>query len=89
MKPVMPISSHLRELLALGLPLIGSNIAQLALHLTNTVMLGWYDVRALAAAALDRMEQGEYGFCVTCGKRISEERLDILPHTPFCKDDAI
>lgn len=52
MKPVMPISSHLRELLALGLPLIGSNIAQLALHLTNTVMLGWYDVRALAAAAL-------------------------------------
>lgn len=39
-------------------------------------------------AALDRMEAGEYGYCVTCGKRISEERLDVLPHTPFCKDDA-
>lgn len=40
-------------------------------------------------AALARMEAGEYGFCVTCGERISEERLDILPQTPFCKDHAI
>lgn len=39
-------------------------------------------------AALQRMEEGEYGFCVTCGEEISAERLDILPATPFCKDHA-
>lgn len=48
----LPTSAHVRALAALGLPLVGSNVAQLALHLTNTIMLGWYDVRALAAAAL-------------------------------------
>ena len=48
----MPLSRHLRALVALGLPLIGSNVAQLALHLTNTIMLGWYDITALAAVSL-------------------------------------
>lgn len=38
--------------------------------------------------ALHRMDEGEYGYCVRCGNRISEERLDLLPHTPFCKDCA-
>jgi RNA polymerase-binding transcription factor DksA len=35
-------------------------------------------------AALARMDAGEYGFCVTCGEAIAEERLDLLPWTPFC-----
>jgi len=35
-------------------------------------------------AALQRIDDGEYGFCVECGDKISEERLDILPYTPFC-----
>ncbi|MDQ2095306.1 TraR/DksA family transcriptional regulator [Rhodalgimonas zhirmunskyi] len=39
-------------------------------------------------AALDRMEQGEYGFCVKCGTEISEARLDVVPATPFCQDCA-
>lgn len=39
-------------------------------------------------AALKRVDEGEYGFCVTCGERISEERLDVLPGTPFCKAHA-
>ncbi len=39
-------------LLSLGLPLIGSNIAQFAIGLTDTLMLGWYDVTALAASTL-------------------------------------
>lgn len=41
-----------RDLLWLGLPLIASNLAQFAIGLTDTVMLGWYDVTALAAATL-------------------------------------
>lgn len=39
-------------------------------------------------AALARMEHGTYGICVTCGQDISEERLDLLPSTPFCRTCA-
>lgn len=39
-------------------------------------------------AALARMDEGEFGFCVSCGDEISEERLDVLPHTPFCRTCA-
>ena len=45
---------------------------------------GLQEIRMIRAA-LDRVEQGVYGECVTCGERISEERLDLLPHTPFCR----
>ncbi len=41
-----------RALLVLGLPLIGSNIAQNAMQMTDALMLGWYDVEALAAVTL-------------------------------------
>lgn len=41
-----------RAILVLGLPLIGSHVAQFALHITDTVMLGWYSVTDLAAGAL-------------------------------------
>jgi RNA polymerase-binding transcription factor DksA len=39
-------------------------------------------------AALARLAEGEYGYCVTCGAQISEERLDLIPATPFCRDHA-
>jgi len=39
-------------------------------------------------AALSRIAEGEYGFCVTCGKDISQERLNLLPATPFCRNCA-
>lgn len=35
-------------------------------------------------AALKRIEEGEYGFCVKCGDEIAEARLDVVPATPFC-----
>jgi len=35
-------------------------------------------------AALVRLEEGEYGYCVKCGTRIAQERLDLVPATPFC-----
>lgn len=41
-----------RTILVLGLPLIGSQVAQFALHVTDTIMLGWYSVPALAGGAL-------------------------------------
>lgn len=39
-------------------------------------------------AALQRIEDGEYGFCAKCGAEISEDRLDLLPQTPFCRSCA-
>lgn len=39
-------------------------------------------------AALQRIRDGEYGYCVKCGAKIDEARLDILPDTPFCKTCA-
>lgn len=39
-------------------------------------------------AALKRVDEGEYGYCVKCGSQIAEERLEVLPATPFCKDCA-
>lgn len=50
--------SQARALLALGLPLIGTSLAQMSLHVTDTVMMGWYGVAPLAALVLS----GSYYF---------------------------
>ncbi len=44
--------AHARALLGLGLPLIGSHLAQMLLHVTDTVMMGWYGVAELASLVL-------------------------------------
>ncbi|MCB2109891.1 MAG: MATE family efflux transporter [Defluviimonas sp.] len=44
--------AHAGALVALGLPLVGSNLAQMAVHVTDTVMVGWYGVEELAAVVL-------------------------------------
>ncbi|SFC12289.1 MATE family efflux transporter [Tropicimonas isoalkanivorans] len=44
--------AHARALLGLGLPLIGGHLGQFAIQLTDTIMMGWYDVEALAAIVL-------------------------------------
>lgn len=46
---------HLRALLALGVPLAGSHLAQFAVGLTDTIMLGWHSVEELAAVVLAGM----------------------------------
>lgn len=48
---------------------------------------GLQEIRMIEAA-LGRMDRGEYGICVTCGDPISEERLNILPQTPKCRNCA-
>lgn len=45
---------------------------------------GQQEIRMIEAA-LERIAEGEYGFCTKCGAEISEERLDVLPYTPFCR----
>jgi len=46
------LAAHAGATLTLGLPLIGSHLAQMALHVTDTVMLGWYATEALAAVVI-------------------------------------
>lgn len=45
-------SEHASAVMKLGMPLILSNLAQFAIHITDTVMLGWYSVTALAASTI-------------------------------------
>jgi Na+-driven multidrug efflux pump len=47
-----PRGGPLRPILALALPLIGGHLAQFAVGLTDTVMIGWYGVEELAALTL-------------------------------------
>ncbi|MGW3912503.1 TraR/DksA family transcriptional regulator [Streptomyces sp. NPDC005070] len=35
-------------------------------------------------AAFARVRDGSYGVCRNCSETIPVERLEILPHTPFC-----
>ena len=39
-------------------------------------------------AALQRIEDGTYGTCSVCGKKIPVERLEAVPWTTLCIDDA-
>ncbi len=53
MQPVVQTyPDHASAIWKLGMPLILSNLAQFAIHITDTVMLGWYDVTALAASTI-------------------------------------
>jgi RNA polymerase-binding transcription factor DksA len=38
--------------------------------------------------ALRRLDDGTYGRCVVCGKQIPVERLELVPETPYCVEDA-
>lgn len=46
--------------------------------------------RELAAIeeAIARVGKGSYGRCTICGEPIPDERLELLPQTPFCVRDA-
>jgi len=36
--------------------------------------------------ALERIEEGTYGVCESCGLEVAEERLEIMPFTRLCRD---
>lgn len=38
--------------------------------------------------ALERIKDGTYDVCMQCGERISEARLNAVPHTVLCRDCA-
>ena len=43
---------------------------------------------ARIAAALRRLDDGEYGECLSCGEEIAAKRLELDPATPVCIDCA-
>ena len=50
--PRKSVGAQAHALLVLGLPLLGSHIAQMLISVTDTVMMGWYDVTGLAALSV-------------------------------------
>jgi len=38
--------------------------------------------------ALERIDEGEFGYCVVCGDEIPEKRLEFDPTAPTCVDCA-
>ena len=51
-EPRKSVGGQARALLGLGLPLVGSHLAQMAIVTTDTLMMGWYDIPSLAALSL-------------------------------------
>ena len=39
-------------------------------------------------AALQRIDDGDYGYCTTCGEEVALKRLELDPATPNCIDCA-
>jgi len=52
MRDQMTYAGHARAVTLLGLPLVGGHLAQFVIGLTDSMMLGWYGVEALAAVTL-------------------------------------
>ncbi|MCH5290300.1 MAG: TraR/DksA family transcriptional regulator [Treponema sp.] len=48
--------------------------------------LGYQDQQRLTMinGALDRIQQGNYGLCLRCGKSIPEGRLEAIPYAALC-----
>ncbi len=45
------------------------------------------DTLSAVRAALQRIQSGEYGICVDCGREIGAKRLEAVPWTPYCIED--
>lgn len=73
-----------RAVLVLGLPLVGSHVAQFALHIVDTVMLGWYSVTDLAAGALGAMV---FFVLFTVGSGFGHAVMPMVA-TAWARDDA-
>ena len=46
------------------------------------------DLLSKVERALEKIEQGTYGICESCGKSIPLARLDVLPYVTLCVDCA-
>jgi RNA polymerase-binding transcription factor DksA len=42
------------------------------------------DLLTLTHEAVRRIDDGTFGYCVVCEKKIPDERLQVVPYTPYC-----
>jgi len=51
-------------------------------------VLGSQEIKRLQLvdSALGRIENGHYGICMSCGKKIPQERLQAIPYAILCID---
>lgn len=85
-KRVSTIHSHARK------PL-DANSSEQAAQLGNVEVVSALETEAVEElatieAAMQRLEDGSYGTCITCGEDISEKRLIVLPESLKCVDCA-
>lgn len=65
---------------------VATDTADRELDVTRLEML---DARlAQIDDAFDRLKQGTFGVCTVCAQTIPDERLALVPDTPFCVKDA-
>jgi len=72
---------------------LNADSAEQAAQLGNVEVVSALETEAVEElahinAALKRIEAGNYGICVTCGEKISAERLAIRPASLECMDCA-
>jgi DnaK suppressor protein len=72
----MPIDNHLAE----------TATATLDREIDYTLEENSEHVLAAIDAALERMEDGTFGKCVSCGREIAEDRLAAIPWATQCID---
>jgi DnaK suppressor protein len=64
------------------------SVDESALDVSLGLMANERQMLAQVTAALQRLGQGTFGQCIVCGRVIAKERLDALPYTPYCLEDA-
>jgi RNA polymerase-binding transcription factor DksA len=57
-------------------------------ELNSTLLQNEEHIRDEVVAALRRLDNGNYGQCENCGKKIPDARLNVLPYTRFCTSCA-
>ena len=60
----------------------GSSVAEAERIVTVTE--DFQDILAQVNAALERMNEGTYGVCLRCGKRVAAARLEAFPYVAYC-----
>ena len=69
-----------------SMPIHMADVGTDAFEQEFTLSLMEHDGSALEQieAALERIEDGDYGSCQECGSTIPKTRLNAIPYTPFC-----
>ncbi|WP_372662487.1 hypothetical protein [Hydrogenophaga sp.] len=74
----MTYPGHARAIAVIGLPLVGGHLGQVAIGVTDTVMVGWYSVEALAAVTLASTYFFVLLICMACILMMAR-----LVHSPY------